>query len=592
MTFANFPPTDKSVGDFFSPWSAGSRRFIPVILTHCFLSGFRHGADILMKMGETDFELVMRYARHHAEDAFAELVRRHLNLVFCAALRQVRSRQLAEEVAQSVFSDLARQAQRLALDTILTAWLYKVTNRTAIDVIRREERRTLREQVAVELNAMNATAADWTDIEPLLDEAMNTLAEEDRTAVLLRYFENKSLREVGQTLHTTEDGARKRVSRAVDRLREFLVTRGVTVAASGLVVLISANAVQAAPVGLAATISAAALAGTALAATATVTKTIVMTTLQKVALGTTLVIAIGTGIFQARQASRLRDQNQTLLQAQAPLMADIEQLHRELTDATNRVAGLTNALQEANRTQRELLALRGEVTRLRRQSQALAQSKKVETADLSDKSWLDRVGRLKQRVAQTPEAQIPELKFLTDRDWLNAASHKLDTDADYNKALADLRAYGEGNFLQIAEKALRKYLESHHDEFPTELSQLKPYFETSPEDEILGRYQVVPSSNIPNASTPAEKGGYLITLKQPDSDSLWALGKNGVGGTSAENSEEMSILAPAMKAMFDATPMIDGKKSASIEDLAKYLTTPEQKAAYQTMMQRRDAASK
>ena len=105
---------------------------------------------------------------------------------------------------------------------------------------------------------MNATAADWTHIEPLLDEAMHALDDTDRAAVLLRYFENKSLREVGQTLGTSDDAAQKRVSRAVERLREFFAKRGVTVGASGLVVVISANAVQAAPVGLAVTISAAA----------------------------------------------------------------------------------------------------------------------------------------------------------------------------------------------------------------------------------------------------------------------------------------------------------------------------------------------
>src|SRR5204863_1243743 len=150
-------------------------------------------------MTETDLELLNRYARDHAEDAFAEIVRRHLDLVHSAALRQVRSPQLAEEVAQSVFTDLARAAQRLAPDTILSAWLYQVTRRTAIEVVRRETRRQLREQIATEMNAMNATAADWTHIEPLLDEAMHALDETDRSAVLLRYFENKSLREVGRT---------------------------------------------------------------------------------------------------------------------------------------------------------------------------------------------------------------------------------------------------------------------------------------------------------------------------------------------------------------------------------------------------------
>src|SRR5882724_10878904 len=206
-------------------------------------------------MSDTDLQLLARYTRGHAEDAFAEIVRRHLDLVHSAALRQVRSPQLAEEVAQSVFTDLARNARRLAPDTILAAWLYQVTRRTAIDVVRREARRQLREQIATELNAMNATTADWTHIEPLLDDAMQALDETDRAAVLLRYFENKSLREVGATLGTSDDTAQKRVSRAVERLREFFAKRGVTAGASGLVVAISANAVQAAPLGLVVTVS-------------------------------------------------------------------------------------------------------------------------------------------------------------------------------------------------------------------------------------------------------------------------------------------------------------------------------------------------
>ena len=205
-----------------------------------------------------DLELLRDYARNKSEEAFAVLVKRHVNLTYSAALRQVRSPQLAEEVSQSVFTDLARNAHRLAPDTILTAWLYQVTRRTAIDVVRREARRQLREQIAdSRLNAMNATAADWTHIEPLLDEAMHALDDTDRAAVLLRYFENKSLREVGNALGMSDDAAQKRVSRAVERLREFFSKRGVTVGASGLVVAITANAVQAAPVGLAVTISAA-----------------------------------------------------------------------------------------------------------------------------------------------------------------------------------------------------------------------------------------------------------------------------------------------------------------------------------------------
>src|SRR5258705_13513341 len=199
-------------------------------------------------MTANDLDLLCDFARDQSQDAFTALVQRHLGLVYCAALRQVRSPQLAEEIAQSVFIDLARNAARLKPGTILTAWLYEVTRRTAINVVRGEARRQLREQIACEMNAMNASAADWTQIEPLLDEAMHALDDTDRTAVLLRYFENKSLREVGQTLGTSEDAAQKRVSRAIDRLRAFFGEHGISVRAGSLFAIISANAGQAAPV--------------------------------------------------------------------------------------------------------------------------------------------------------------------------------------------------------------------------------------------------------------------------------------------------------------------------------------------------------
>jgi uncharacterized protein (TIGR03435 family) len=216
------------------------------------------GGDILLKM-TSDLDLLRQFVRENSQDAFNEIVRRHLNLVHSAALRQVRSPQLAEEIAQSVFADLARNAGKLKPDTILTAWLYSVTRRTAIDVVRKESRRQLREQIAVEMNDMNATANDWTQIEPLLDDAMAALDETDRSAILLRYFENKSLREVGESLKISDDAAQKRVSRAVERLREFFSKQKITIGVSGLAVLISANGVQSAPAALAKTVIAVAL---------------------------------------------------------------------------------------------------------------------------------------------------------------------------------------------------------------------------------------------------------------------------------------------------------------------------------------------
>jgi RNA polymerase sigma factor (sigma-70 family) len=322
----------------------------------------------------SDLDLLQQFARENSQDAFTEIVRRHVNLVYSAAWRQVRSTQLAEEVAQSVFADLARDVGKLKPDTILTAWLYSVTRRTAIDAIRKESRRQLREQIiAVEVNDMNATANNWTQIEPLLDDAMAALDETDRRAILLRYFENKNLREVGESLKISDDAAQKRVSRAVERLREFFSKRNVTVGASGLAVLISANAVQSAPIGLVATISsAAALAGTAVHTSTIIaaTKTIAMTTLQKTLFIAALTAAVGTGIYEAHQNSQLRDQVQTLQQQQAPLNDQLAQLQRERDDATNRLAGLADELADTKKNQNpsEVLKLRGEVGVLRQQS--------------------------------------------------------------------------------------------------------------------------------------------------------------------------------------------------------------------------------
>ncbi len=314
-----------------------------------------------------DLELLRRFARDRAEESFAELVQRHLNLVHSAALRQVRSPQLAEEVTQSVFTDLARDAGRLKPDTVLAAWLYQVTRRTAIDVVRREARRQLREQVAVEMNAMNSTSSDWAQVEPLLDDAMAALDDTDRTAVLLRYFENKSLRDVGAALGTSDGTAQKRVSRAVDRLREFFAQRGVTVGASGLVVVISANAVQAAPAGLAAAISTASLlAGAAIATTATVTttQTLAMTTIQKTIYAVTLAAAAGMGIYEAQRASRLQRE----LHALPAQVAQVEQLRQERDAFAKRLSAAQREVEQLQRDAADIHRLRGEITGLRQQT--------------------------------------------------------------------------------------------------------------------------------------------------------------------------------------------------------------------------------
>src|SRR5882724_9176234 len=181
---------------------------------------------------------------------------------------------LAEDVTQGAFVAMAQNAGRLAEHPVLSGWLHRTAQNLAANIVRSDVRRRAREQEAAAMNQLLANESDvtWKNIAPLLDAALGELNEAERDAVLLRYFERKSAREMAQILGTSEDAAQKRVSRAVDRLREFFATRGITVGAGGLVVIISANAVQAAPVGLAASISTAVvLTGTAAAVTATTT---------------------------------------------------------------------------------------------------------------------------------------------------------------------------------------------------------------------------------------------------------------------------------------------------------------------------------
>jgi RNA polymerase sigma factor (sigma-70 family) len=508
-------------------------------------------------MSDSDLQLLERYTRQHAEDAFSEIVRRHLDLVFSAALRQVRSPQLAEEVAQSAFTDLARQAHHLAPDTVLSAWLYQVTRRTAIDVVRRESRRQAREQVACELNAMNTAAADWTHIEPLLDEAMQGLEDVDRTAVLLRYFENQSLREVGQRLGTTEEAARKRVSRAVERLREVFVRRGVTVGASGLVALVSANAVQAAPAGLAVTISAAAaLAGTAIVAstTASTAKAFVMTTLQKTAITGAIALSLGTGVYEARQASRLQDQVQTLQQQQAPLVGQVQLLQNERDAAKRQLAVLREENERLHRDTADLLKLRSEVASLRNESRQMAQGKTGEANDATAaaaQAWLSRVRLLKQRFEQWPGKRTPELQLLNEQDWLNeAAKQELDSDATCRKAMSQLRWTAKNRFASVVKEALEQFAKSSSEQLPSDPAQLKPYLQP-PLDSILDGYEIAkpgsvhpPQPNSPNSERAetwalVEKGNFTpdgipirdgSNLADPDYDMYVVIYRGGSYG--------------------------------------------------------------
>jgi RNA polymerase sigma factor (sigma-70 family) len=328
----------------------------------------------------TDQELLRDYTGRRSETAFAELVRRHVDFVYSATLRMVRDTHLAEDVTQGVFVALAQNARQLTDHPVLSGWLHRTAQNLAANTVRSDVRRRAREQEAVAMNELLAPEPEaiWKHIAPQLDAALGELNEPDRDALLLRYFERKSAREMAQTLGTTEDAAQKRVSRAVERLREFLSKHGVTVGASGLVIVISANAVQAAPAGLAVTISAAAIfAGTAVSTSTVIaaTKAIAMTTLQKTLITAALAVFAGTGIYEAHQASQLRDQVQTLQQQQAPLAEQLAKLQAENKQLSNLVAQAKDQKSLSQAQLNELLKLRGQTGQARTALQELAKLK-------------------------------------------------------------------------------------------------------------------------------------------------------------------------------------------------------------------------
>ena len=342
-----------------------------------------------------DAELLRQYAQSGSETAFAELVGRHLPLVYAAALRQGNADEaLAKDVAQTVFIDLARKASSLLGREVLAGWLYTSTRLAASKAVRGEHRRQLREQIAASMQEQTTppdSQSHQAELRLVLDEAMSELDAGERNAVLIRFFQGKELKEVGSALGISEDAARMRITRALANLQTLLKQRGVTITTVALGTALATEAATAVPAGLAAAISAAALTGSAVTTTAVIaaTKAFAMTTVQKALVTVTVAVLAGAGLYEARQAASTRAEVRTLQQQQGPLTEQIQQLQRERDETARQLASLREDNERLNRDTGELRKLRGEVPRLRKALQEVGAGMQIQGRPLA--SWLAEV---------------------------------------------------------------------------------------------------------------------------------------------------------------------------------------------------------
>jgi uncharacterized protein (TIGR03435 family) len=219
-----------------------------------------------------DLNLLKKYARDNSEEAFATLVSRHVNLVYSVALRSVRDPHLAEEITQAVFIILARKAHSLGDRTILPGWLCRTARYASANALTIQRRRQHREQEAYMQSILNEPESEaWPHIAPLLDGAMGQLGRKDHDALVLRFFEGRNFAEVGAALGASEDAAKMRVNRALEKLRKFFTKRGVVSTTAIIAGTISAHSVQAAPVALAKSVTAVAITKGAVASGSTLT---------------------------------------------------------------------------------------------------------------------------------------------------------------------------------------------------------------------------------------------------------------------------------------------------------------------------------
>jgi hypothetical protein len=319
-----------------------------------------------------------------------------------------------------------------------------------------------------------------------------------------------------------------------------------------------------------------------------------MITLRKTAVAATFAIVVGVAIHQAYKASQLRDQVQALQRQQASTADDIRKLQHERDDAIRRLVLLTGEKNHEAALQPELLKLRAETTALRQTARERASTESITGA------WADRTAQLKQRLDQMPDKRIPEMQFLTDKDWAAVARDAdLSTDDGVRQAMSALRSAAKDNFLNAMRDAIKKYTAAANGSslpddpaqlaqainanaalLPSDPAQLKPYFDVAVEDETLRRYQLLPVGKVHDNLSDV-----LVTETAPPVDPEYDT-RHEIGLYSG-GAGSVNLIADAVAAAArDYAQANNGQPPTAAAQIAPYLKQPVQPALAQKYLEK------
>lgn len=543
---------------------------------------------------ESDAHLLASFRHQGSEQAFGELVRRHVGFVYAAAFRIVRDPQLAEDVVQAVFLALARNAGRLVDHPALCGWLHITTRNLASNWVRREFRRQRLEKETASMHLSHSTSdsapnghnSHWQAAETQLDAAIGDLTTQDQHTLLLRYFQGKSARETACQLGISEEAAQKRASRALERLRQALNRRGIPVGASALLVGLASQPLQAAPAGLAARVAGST--AKLLLADPTLVSSVShhllkMTTYQKLTASAICAVLLGASVSHAVKVINDRQELASVRQSRNDVLREMESLQDTLSELRDRNGRLLLASLEVD-------SLRDELARSRR-SRATSNSSVRQALDPVAEQELEamvqRMVRLKEWARTNSSHVLPEFQLLSAGDWLSAIKDRpMDSAVDFRRAMSFVREVAQRKFGLRINDALRAFQKGTGRAMPTELSELLPYFSSPPDPAMLNGWTLIPATSLPSLWF---EGEVAITQKAAIDEVLdvrFGIGQNGFGSADFSALDTGTELQRLNQAYMDDH---NGEWPPDISGLLDYAKTPREIELVNRFIERQQA---